>query len=187
MSIAPTAPFLVPFGHETVLLRSFGDEFYSHLETMEGYTVLIDFEGGITYACLKDGRFASTGVLVSEPPPAGLTKHLQEDPVKRLELFEKNYSMMRGEEPLNWTLGQDNGLLEGRKRSIGNVRGLTIIVEFSDESAAVTRAQVDDLLNKPGYNLGGNHGSVRDYFLAMSNNKLDYSNDVIGPIRLPNT
>ncbi|MCI5147073.1 MAG: hypothetical protein D3923_16500 [Candidatus Electrothrix sp. AR3] len=168
------------------LLRSFGDEFYSRLETLDGYTVLTDLEGGITYACLKDSRFTSTGVSISDPPPAGLTKHLQEDPVKHRELFEENYSMMRGEDPLSWTIGEDEGLLKGRKRSIGTGRGLTIIVEFLDESTAVMRAQVDDLLNKPGYSQGGNQGSVRNYFLTMSNNKLDYRNDVIGPVRLPN-
>ncbi len=187
MSIAPLDPIIVPFGHETVSLRSFGDEFYSHLETLDGYTVLTDLEGGITYACLKDGCFASTGVSIAEPPPAGLAKHLQEDLGRRRELFEENYSIMRGEDPLSWTLGREDGLLEGRKRSIGKVRGLTIIVEFSDERADVTREEVEALFNKPGYNRSGNHGSVRDYFLTMSNNKLDYHNDVVGPVRLPNT
>ncbi|MCP4600894.1 MAG: M6 family metalloprotease domain-containing protein [Proteobacteria bacterium] len=185
MSTAPIAPIPVPFGNETVLLCSFGDEFYSRLETLDGYTVLADFEGGITYACLKDGRFVSTGVSISEPPPPDLQKHLQEDPVNRHEVFEENYSMMRGDDPLSWTLGENDGLLRGRRRSIGTVRGLTIIVEFSDESAAVTPAQVYDLMNKPGYRGCGNFGSVRDYFLTMSSNKLNYRNDVFGPIRLP--
>ncbi|MCI5143029.1 MAG: M6 family metalloprotease domain-containing protein, partial [Candidatus Electrothrix sp. ATG1] len=86
-----------------------------------------------------------------------------------------------------FTLGTDKGLLEGRKCSLGNVRGLTIMVEFSDQSTSIRPAQVDALLNKKGYSQGGHLGSVRDYYLAMSSNKLDYRNDVIGPVRLPNT
>ncbi len=189
MSIAPTAPILVPFGHETVLLRSFGDEFYSRLETLDGYTVLTDLEGGITYASLKDGRFVSTDVSISEPPPQGLPRHLQEDMTGKHDVFVKNFLNIRGIDLTNpdFTLGTDKGLLEGRKRSLGDVRGLTIMVEFSDQSTSIRPAQVDDLLNKQGYSQGGHLGSVRDYYLTMSNNKLDYHNDVIGPVRLPNT
>jgi M6 family metalloprotease-like protein len=151
---------------------------------------MTDFEGGITYACLKDGRFASTGVSITEPPPQGLPRHLQEDPTRRHELFVKNFGNIRKVDltaPPPFTFGPANGLLKGRKRSVGNVRGLTVIVEFSDQSTSITRAQVDDLLNKEGYSQGGHLGSVRDYYKTMSNDKLDYRNDVIGPIRLPNT
>lgn len=184
MSIAPADPILVPFGEGSVFLRSFGDEFYGRLETLDGYTVLTDPEGGITYARVDDGRFVSTGVSIVKSPPPGIPKHLQEDPIQRRESFDEVFRTMR-EESLLETYGPDAGLLRGRKRSIGNVRGLTIIVEFSDTTAAATRAQVDDLLNLPGYSRGGNLGSVRDYFLTMSSGKLDYQNDVVGPVRLP--
>ncbi len=186
MSIAPFHPIRVPFGTDSVLLRSIGDEFYSRLETLDGYTVLMDSERSISYACLKDGRFASTGVSIAEPPPTDIPKHLQENVIKRRDVFAEKFRSIRKERVAR-VFGPDAGLLIGRKRSSGTVRGLTIIVEFSDVQTAITRAEVDDLMNKPGYSLGGNLGSVRDYYLTMSSGKLDYSNDVIGPIRLQNT
>jgi M6 family metalloprotease-like protein len=48
----------------------------------------------------------------------------------------------------------------------------------------VTTGEVDALLNQPGYALDGNRGSVRDFWLTMSNGKLDYANDVVGPVTL---
>ena len=49
---------------------------------------------------------------------------------------------------------------------------------------SITPADVSDMLNTPGYKRYGNFCSARDYFLKMSNGKLDYKNVVIGPITL---
>ena len=60
----------------------------------------------------------------------------------------------------------------------GTVFGLTILVDFSDQAPAFTKAQVEDWLNKPGYSVGG--GSVRDYFFDVSNGAVTFQNDVVG-------
>ena len=78
----------------------------------------------------------------------------------------------------------NEGLLEGRRLSSGDVRGLTILVEFTDVSTNVTASDVDELLNGENYNKYDNYCSVREYFLLMSNGKLNYSNKVVGPIKL---
>jgi hypothetical protein len=105
---------------------------------LEGYTVLIDTHGGITYAHLdEDGRFTSTGVSIAELPPEGLPRHLQEKLIKRREMFKERFNAIRKNYKL-WTYGPNAGLLMGRQRNIGTVRGLTIIVEFSDIHAAVS-------------------------------------------------
>lgn len=62
----------------------------------------------------------------------------------------------------------------------GVVYGLTILVDFSDQSPAFTKAQVEDWLNLRGYDVGGLNGSVRDYFLDVSNGQVDFQNDVVG-------
>jgi len=149
MSIAPTAPISVPFGNEKVLLRSFGDEFYSRLETLDGYTVMLDLEGGITYACLKDGRLVSTGVSIAEPPPQGLPRHLQEYQTVKYDVFADNFMNIWKIDIRNpeFTLGPNNGLLNGRQRNLGDVLGLTIMVEFADQSTSIRPAEVDALLN----------------------------------------
>ncbi len=78
------------------------------------------------------------------------------------------------------------GLLDGRRVSEGNVKGLTILVEFQDVSASLKVAEVDKLLNAEGYDKQNSTCSVREYFKIVSNGKLDYLNIVVGPVKLTN-
>ena len=57
--------------------------------------------------------------------------------------------------------------------SVGNVKGITLIIDFSDQPATVPAANFDAYLNQPGYTGYGNHGSVRDYFLYVEDARLD--------------
>ena len=62
----------------------------------------------------------------------------------------------------------------------GEVWGLTILVEFSDESSAFTVDEIDAWLNQLDYSDGGLNGSIRDYFLSNSNGMLDFRNEIVG-------
>jgi M6 family metalloprotease-like protein len=68
----------------------------------------------------------------------------------------------------------------------GVVRGLTILVDFSDQPAAYSKADVDAWLNQEGFNGFGLKGSVRDYFFGQSRGKVDYQNEVHGFYRAKN-
>ena len=61
-----------------------GDENYARYETTDGYTVVYDTELGLyCYALTRDGKFASSKIPLSDPPPRGVPKHLEEsDPVR---------------------------------------------------------------------------------------------------------
>lgn len=68
-----------------VELVVYGDEHYARYETPDGYSVVYDFEKGLfTYALLRDGRFESSGVPLSDPPPPGAQLHGQESAAVRL-------------------------------------------------------------------------------------------------------
>ncbi|MBT8038592.1 MAG: M6 family metalloprotease domain-containing protein, partial [Verrucomicrobiae bacterium] len=68
----------------------------------------------------------------------------------------------------------------------GEVVGLTILVDFSDDpGTAVTQPQVDDYFNKPDYTGFGNSGSVYDYFFIQSGGRLRYNNNVTYYVRVP--
>ena len=174
----------------SVELVVFGDEFYARYETTDGYTVVYDPDRGLyCYAVLLSGRFASSGVPISKRPPSDIRRGLKEAETIRNEKFERRYADLRplaAEAASNVarTLGSNNGLLEGRRVSEGHIRGLTILVEFADLASAVTAADVEAMLNAPNYQENGNFCSVREYYRLMSNGKLDYSNQVIGPIKL---
>src|SRR6478735_79100 len=62
----------------------------------------------------------------------------------------------------------------------GVVRGLTILVDFSDQAAAYSKDEIDAWLNTKGYSRFGLTGSIRDYYLKQSNGKVDYQNEVHG-------
>ena len=62
----------------------------------------------------------------------------------------------------------------------GKIYSLTLLVDFSDKPAPVTVSEVEDWLNKEGFNRDGCNGSVRDYYLDVSNGQLDLTNEVFG-------
>ena len=62
----------------------------------------------------------------------------------------------------------------------GKIYSLTLLVDFSDKPAPVTVKEVEEWLNKEGFNKDGCNGSVRDYYLDVSNGQLDIVNEVYG-------
>ena len=169
-----------------IRLRVFGDEFYSYLEDDDGYSVVYDSEIGLyAYARLFGGKLISTGVPLLQGPPVGVKRHLREIGDVIVSKFDSNYARnYSSRDGISRDFGRSMGLLEGRRVNQGKISGLTILVQFSDVKTSITPADVSDMLNTPGYNSYGNFCSVRDFFLKMSNGKLDYKNIVIGPITL---
>ena len=175
---------------EPLQLRIFGDEFYARRETLDGYTVLYDTQQRCyCYAALAVGRFVSTGIPVYKNTPQSLRKHLKEDPQVRNEKFGQRHSCLRMHVEENdfermRTLGSQEGLLSGRKLHQGNVRGLTVIVDFDDIRTNISAADVDAMFNADNYSENGNYCSVKTYFETLSLGKLNYTNLVVGPVRL---
>ena len=62
----------------------------------------------------------------------------------------------------------------------GKIYSLTLLVDFSDTPAPVSVSEVEEWLNKEGFNRDGCNGSVRDYYLDVSNGQLDLTNEVFG-------
>ncbi len=68
-------------------------------------------------------------------------------------------------------------------RREGVIRGLTLLVDFSDQPHTFSSQEISDWLNLPGYNRFGLKGSVREYFYEVSNGHLDLQNYVFGYYR----
>lgn len=173
-----------------VQLRVFGDEHYARYETEDGYTAVHDEALGLwCYAALPANRLVSTGVPVTEPPPPGIVRHLQESSAtKRARIEEREMTRrppgMAIDDARILTFGPNQGLLAGRQLSIGTVRGLTILVNFKDVKSTTTKADVEDMCNGETFTRNGNVCSVREYFRRVSSGKLDYTNTVVGPFEL---
>ena len=65
----------------------------------------------------------------------------------------------------------------------GVVKGLVLLVDFSDVPATLSKDEIDAWLNTKGYNKYGLTGSIRDYYLGQTNNIVDYQNEVHGYYR----
>lgn len=175
----------------TVTLIVSGDEFYARSETEDGYTVVYDrVLGMFCYAYLFQGAFISSGIPTIKNAPAGIRKHLRETGSVIESKFNLRFQLreppVRPGPPVSTylTFGEDNGLLAGDKIHKGKVLGLTVLVEFQDVSCTVKSQDISSMLNDDGYKGNGNFCSVREYFLMMSGNRLEYSNEVYGPIKL---
>ncbi len=174
-----------------VKLKVFGDEFYSRYENLDGYSVVYDVDLGLfCYAVLIKGEFVSSGVDLSKSPPDKTWRHLKESEQIRNGKFEMRYAKMippaQAYQPHSSlkTFGSNKGLLEGRRVSEGEIKGLTVLVQFQDVKSTVTREDVDRMLNGENYSENGNFCSVRDYYRLMSGGKLNYTNEVVGPVTL---
>ncbi|MDH5218780.1 MAG: M6 family metalloprotease domain-containing protein, partial [Gammaproteobacteria bacterium] len=173
-----------------VPLVVYGDEFYARYETPQGYTVIYDLNFGCyCYAQLVDGQLVSSGTPITKRPPLELRKHLRASPRMRNDEFKSRYQALRppevvGETSVMRTLGPNSGLLTGRQANSGRVRGLTILVSFKDIDCEVSADDVSPMLNNEFYSAHGNFCSIRQYYQMMSSGRLDYSNDVIGPVKL---
>jgi M6 family metalloprotease-like protein len=174
-----------------VRLVVIGDEHYAHYETIDGYTVVYDVEKGLyCYAVTVNGRFVSTGIPMNAAPPPEIRRHITESEEVRQLKFNLRHASRQPPTPIfaaadtARTLGPNNGLLTGRRVSTGTVRGLTVLVEFQDVTTTITKQDVEEMLNGANFTRNGNFCSAREYFRLVSNGRLDYTNTVVGPVKL---
>jgi M6 family metalloprotease-like protein len=173
-----------------VQLRVFGDEFYARYETLDGYTVVYDTRlEKYCFAVLIKGSLTSSGSPMDKPIPPGIVRHLQEDKEIRNKKFDYKYAIMRPPSSpipgVEATLGENNGLLPGKQLSREKkVLGLTILINFKDEKTQIPSEKVNELLNGDGFKAYGNACSVKEYYRTMSTGRLEYVNEVVGPVTL---
>lgn len=156
-------------------VRVWGDEYHQHVENLAGYTLVRDArDGRICYAELAaDGRrLVSTGVSSTAAPPERLQPGiaLPGDVVmaRREAAREAAGQPRRGSDKLDYPLPATHG----------EVRGIAVLVDFSDDAATIDPAEIDAFLNQPGYDRFGNNGSVRDYYHDVSGAQLDLTHEV---------
>ena len=179
-----------------VEVKVWGDEFYQRVESLDGYTLIRDPKTRwICYAELSDDEsdFVSTDIVYQ-----GLAVAKNAIPksrknglplAKKLKLKKKaiKKKVARAQKLLLGDAiasGPGGAAQRGLVASVsaaplsGSVLGLTLLIDFPDVPATISRNEVDDYANFPGYSGYGNNGSVMDYFNAISNGALDYTNYV---------
>ncbi len=193
----------LPDGSST-LVKMYGSEYYVRMESPDGYTLATGKDGWLYYATLSEDstellpdtiRYIENRSSRSRAKniiPSGKQKHLELNEkglnkkirAGKAKLHGKKKSEVQFFAPAPGA-SADNSTFESLNSSkiIGSLRGLTMLVDFPDDTATVAVDEIESMLNQPGYSENGNKGSVRDYFYDVSGGKLDYTNEVTGYYR----
>ncbi|WP_235423474.1 hypothetical protein [Pseudoalteromonas luteoviolacea] len=177
--------FTQPNG-EVISIFLQGNTYYAEQRTRDGRLVIFDkSKGGMVYASVnKSGTdFVSSGILVSQQSDMALSTSqinaeqasgLSTEAIQNLVVQKQNELLPALESPLL----VHTQTADMSTQVAGNIKGLTIIIDFPDERGSITKSQVERFLNDRNYTEFGNAQSVRGYFLEVSDNKLDYTNTV---------
>lgn len=182
----------------------FGDEFFGWFETPDGYTIIKDQKTGwFSYAVLsQEGTLKSSsikykgkeaknnGILMQQLADSKITLKIRPSAKKQKELRQMKMKELNigpdGKQiapsdgsvaPLmNSPFSSPDDIKETRT---GSYVGITLIVDFSDDTATMPISDIEAFLNTPsGYTGNGNNGSIREYFSDVSGGQLDYTNYV---------
>ena len=153
----------------------------TYLETLDGYTVMQDpTDAYFKYVAQGvDGDLYLTNVKVSD-----INKRSKQE---TLTLNALNKNARYEGEPLRNRIAILNaaqippGLsLQNVFPSFGIQKALLLLIDYPDQAATYTSAAFYNLSNQVGYNVNGQTGSFRDFYLAASYGNLTINTDVAG-------
>lgn len=185
--------FTQPDGTEFEVIGN-GDQHHAVFETLDGHTVVKDPTTGFyQFAILSvDGEeLEASGARVDrfDAQALNLTPHVRASSASVRGLAEERFRLMTGGRRCEQrcehhrqqarAAGTDGLVAAPPSRgTIGDISGLCLLVDFSDDEATITQQEVADFCNQEGYSANGNNGSVRDYFHDNSGGMLTYTNVV---------
>jgi len=180
-------------------VRLFGTEFYMRAESVDGYTLIREQKSKwICYAqvSIEGSELLSTSVHylgeAINPNKIDLLKaivpHLDISEWARTKKIKENSLALSGgivahlEQP-----GHPHAHGTPIIPLSGEIKGLTLLIDFSDEPTSLPVSEFEAFCNSLTYTSFGNKGSLRSYYKDISGNKLDYTNAVFGFYRAPHT
>src|SRR5215207_198826 len=194
-----TFTFYNPDGSE-VQVRGWGNQFEAVFETLSGFTVIKDPQTDYFYYATLSPDLTTlvpteTRVGEADPEQLGLARHLRAPrATSRVRAAEAMDAI--GNRP-RWQVRREQRRAQAQRDAdpgaepeaelgaapepagtVGDYRGLCLLVQFPDVPGTITQAEVNDFCNTPGYTGFGNNGSAYDYFLSVSDGRLRYTNQV---------
>jgi len=177
-----------------IKVKVWGDEFYTHVETLGGYTLIRDPKTcAICYAVQgKDGELVSSKIIYTgagTKEEQDFERYSRKQIIEKLEIINEKARINRAR------LGADRMVhIPPPKNTMttqsvssnpyynpyyaGSIKGLTLLIDFPDERGTISQAQVDNFCNSLTYSDFGNNGSIRKYYQDVSGGAVDYTNVV---------
>lgn len=173
-------------------VKLFGTEFYMRAESVDGYTLIRDKQTKwICYAILNadSTELVSTGVvyhgvaMVDSPVKGGLflSKHTDIKEKARATIIAKKRKLSGADK------AQQSITKTPPHPLVGSIRGLCVVVDFSDEPGTLPMSEFENFCNNLTYSNYGNNGSLRKLYFDYSGGLVDYQNVVYGYFRAPLT
>jgi len=144
-----------------------GDEYIYWYESLDGYTLLFNKTGYLSYAQLDaNGNLQPTDYIATDIENRDIVINYF------LNTIEKNlfYSDTQVSVKLKIRQIEDEALRaqKGEKKIEGDYKAICAFVEFSDKKMIKDMDEFEGLFNEEGYTLNGAVGSVHDYFKEIS-------------------
>lgn len=191
MQAVPAYPGVIkaqqPDGTVVEILMT-GDERGHHIFTTDGFMLLRDKQGFMTYAMADaDGLPVASAMRASSPQErsaaeiafiAGIDKAQVSAAAEKAQQL-RAATRAGGENP--------RYLFSGAAfPSKGSPKGLVVLVEYQDVSFSIDdpRDYFSRMLNEEGFSEMGATGSARDFYIENSNGVMTPDFDVYGPIKL---
>ena len=189
LNAIPASPYPIkitqPDGTE-ITIRLRGDEYFKYKTTLDGYALIDDAKGFLTYA-----QQDTNGNLVTTNVRANDIANRNASELEFLKQLTPNISFTKQ----NIIQRAQRAIATATKSSVkssyplgGTPKSLVILVNFKDKSF-ITNSPLTaftNLLNQTGYSANGGTGSARDYFSNNSMGTFNPQFDVVGPYTLPN-
>lgn len=189
LNAVPAYPFPIkitqPDGTE-LTIRLHGDEFSHYKSTVDGYALVPNSDGILTYAEVNSAGnlvstlFKATNIEKRSATEKTLIQRLIQNP--NLSKLNKVGRALRAKSQVSSSIPQKSYPL------LGTPKSLVILVNFADVSFVTPdpKTAFTNLLNQNGYSTNGGTGSAKDYFQDSSNGVFNPQFDVVGPFTLPN-
>ncbi|MDW6093932.1 M6 family metalloprotease domain-containing protein [Vibrio rhizosphaerae] len=182
---------------DVITLTLEGNDYYAEQRTPSGKLVIYDKQlGGLAYAKVSDDgtTLVSKGELVTQAKEqleqnlrsslhsTILSQHEQQAGLSakaKEKLAEENRKkLLHVPQEANKITTSFVQSMASSSEVTGDVRGLTILIDFPDDHREIDPTEVDSFLNDLNYKGYGNFQSIRGYFRSVSGGKLDYTNTV---------
>lgn len=191
--IAKQFTFTQPDGTQ-IEVRGWGDQYSAVFETLDGFTLTPNPVTGfyeVAQVSADGRRFeaapgpagnvngAAAGVARGLRLPPAVARAQAQRGVARLGLRRCDVRRLERQQTMRIARAVGGPLSAAPQRpTTGNFVGLTLLIDFPDVPGTISRQEVENFCNLPGYAGFGNNGSVFDYFRDNSLGRCLYTNVV---------
>lgn len=161
-----------------------GDEKVHWRETLDGYTLVFNKDGYLTYA-IKDanGDLQSSNVVVTEIEDRDIVANSLLQGISKREFYSESQVSILLQV---WSAYKETTSKIERKGSlIGGYKAVCVLAQFPEKQLIHSKSDFENLMNGIGYNGYGASGSVKEFFLETSYNQFNLTIEIVGPYTTP--